>query len=867
MSLAARCISALSDQGVEITPAEAKLLQDDIEYVGNYAEREGIPLEEAVEISVQSRRADIKKAKAVMERNQLLNFEAYSKAKSFIDANYADDPAMGIQVLLTGSQVNRKGSKNAVSVSQAALADRYLSTLMQLLNDADVFDYAKPNMFGPKGSNDANIQLALIALDRSKPDTQALAKLPKEAKKVAEIILGVQDQARIDANDYGAVIGKLDGRGMRRGHDQFKITNAGEKDYSDFLMENLDFGRTIVPEENRESFVKSRFIEFSTGVHIKGTAGSNTSIKNPSVIKGMGNMGKSMSHERVLHFKSAEAEVEYHDKFGRGGVIESVIFDLERHAQQTGLMKVLGPNAETNFDGLMNHYGLQAKRESAEAYGNFAKWSKNLKEHNWPMVTGDLFVAHNAMAAKVNQAWRSLNHMQLLGSAVFSAVADIPLYGSEVRHTGGNMFSGMSEAIAGLTSGKTSAQKREILSAIGYISDGMRGTAVTRFDVDNIDPGAVSRMTQLYFKFNMLTPWTDKLRSTFILSRSNELAGMAGQSFGDMHNGWQRMLNQFDITSDEWDVIRKADIKLADGKQYLTPESVANLSDDVFKAYLDKTDPGWSKISDDGQKAKIRKSRELIRTNFESYFHNRARVAVIEPDSGSRAFMLRGSKAGSVDGEILRHVGFLKGFSIGVARQVLGRELYGTSSTIHRGAKGIGGALKEPGVALNTSSLILTNMAFGYAAMSIKDLVKGREPRDPTDPRTVIAAMLQGGALGIYGDLLFGELKNRYGGSAISTLLGPSIADVDTLFDLFNRAKTGDDAAGTALKHLLNNVPGTGLFYTKWAWDYMITYNMMEMASPGALKRMEANLMKNTEQEYFVKPSSVVPYGGGMPNF
>ncbi len=866
MSVSA-CIKSLSKQGIDIGKSDAKIIAKDIETIGDYAKAENIPMEEAVEISLQARKKELALAKAAMKRNQLLNFEATKRMTTFLDTHYSDDIAMGIQVLFTGAQVNRTGSKNAVSVKQAALSDRYLSTYMQLLEEANLLDYVKPPMFGSGGRNDVDIHLALIAMDRKTPDEAALNKLPEEARNAARIILAVQDQALVDANEAGAVIGRLEGRGMKRSHDQYKIAKAGEDEYSAYLNEHLDFTRTTVPEENREGFIKRRFVEFSTGIHVKGTSAGNTEIKNNSILKGMGNIGKTMSHERVLHFKTAEAEVEYHRRFGRGSVMEAVVFDLERHAQQTALMRRLGPNAESNIDGIINKYALKLKNEDAGRYKNYDQQTRNLKEHNWPMISGAMFVPHNAMAAKVNQAWRSLNHMTLLGKAVFSAFADIPLYGSEVRYTGGNMFGGMMEAIGGLLSGRTSAEQKEILSAIGYISDGMRGTAVTRFDVDNIDPGAISKLTQLYFKLNLLTPWTDKLRSTFILQRSNELAGYKNTKFSNLSDEWKRMLNQFDIDEPQWNIIRQAETKLADGKSYLTPKSVADLPDEVFAKYLDSIDSTWRKLSEKGQKGRISKARNDIVSNFESYFHSRARVAVVEPDAGSKSVTLRGTKSGSLEGEIIRHLFFLKGFPIAVGRQVLGREMYGRSPTVHRGMKGAASAVTEPGVALNMSSLILTNAVFGYAAMSMKDMIAGKQVRDPTDMRTIMASMLQGGAMGLYGDLIFGELRNKHGGSAISTLLGPSIGDIDTIFDLFNRAKTGDDVAGQAMKKLLNSVPGTSLFYTKWAWDYLVTYQMMEMASPGALKRMERNLYKNTEQEYFVKPSTIVPTGGGMPRF
>ena len=44
---------------------------------------------------------------------------------------------------------------------------------------------------------------------------------------------------------------------------------------------------------------------------------------------------------------------------------------------------------------------------------------------------------------------------------------------------------------------------------------------------------------------------------------------------------------------------------------------------------------------------------------------------------------------------------------------------------------------------------------FGYASLSFADMLMGKEPRDPTDPKTAFASMAKGGGASIYGDLLY----------------------------------------------------------------------------------------------------------------
>ena len=77
---------------------------------------------------------------------------------------------------------------------------------------------------------------------------------------------------------------------------------------------------------------------------------------------------------------------------------------------------------------------------------------------------------------------------------------------------------------------------------------------------------------------------------------------------------------------------------------------------------------------------------------------------------------------------------------------------------------------------LPLSPAMLANLQqLGYLSMTLKELAKGRTPREPDDAasygKLVAAAMVQGGGLGIYGDFLFGE-ANRVGGGMIASLAG-----------------------------------------------------------------------------------------------
>ncbi len=43
-----------------------------------------------------------------------------------------------------------------------------------------------------------------------------------------------------------------------------------------------------------------------------------------------------------------------------------------------------------------------------------------------------------------------------------------------------------------------------------------------------------------------------------------------------------------------------------------------------------------------------------------------------------------------------------------------------------------------------------------------------------------------------------------------------------------------------------------------------LLYNIMELQSPGALRRMESRMKKDKNQRFYIRPSRVIPRGGSI---
>ena len=145
--------------------------------------------------------------------------------------------------------------------------------------------------------------------------------------------------------------------------------------------------------------------------------------------------------------------------------------------------------------------------------------------------------------------------------------------------------------------------------------------------------------------------------------------------------------------------------------------------------------------------------------------------------------------------------------------------------------------------------LIAMTTLFGFGAMTIKALLAGKTPRDPSDPATWVAAMVQGGGLGIYGDFLFGE-ASRMGDQFLVTLAGPTFGSMNSIYKMYLAAREGKDFRASAFRTLYSHIPGNNLFYTKAAMDRLVVWEIMETINPGSTQRAKRKMAKETGQEF-----------------
>jgi hypothetical protein len=810
----------------------------------------------------------IKLQKKINKRNAIENEIKGRKYVEYIFDNFNDDPAEGLISILVGTNRRVAGARASVATQQQASVNQLIAGFNAKLKNEksfQLFDKADKETQRRIVRTMYELNQKKTAMEEQLGMKPPITETNLDIIRLAEAMEGYSEMIRLKLNDRGANISKLWGYIVRQSHDPYLVRDAAKvlgknledmddginpnlkskkdinynrnyKAWRDFVMEKLDQERTFAGVEDIEEFmlfvynslVKNQYLK-SDGAEF--TFGSRETARGKDVAKAAGQSAK-----RVLHFKTADNWFDYNDKFGVGNLKESFFSGLQTAGRNIGIMDTLGTKPADNFKKIKKAVGnkLNKLERSTQDLASDAKFDKFLK-----VVDGSIYTVENFAVAKYSAIARAIASMAKLGGATVSAAADIGLYGSEMRYQGRSFLGGMAEAVGSLGKIKNTQQKKDIAEGLGFIADNTIYDVAGRYQVgDNLSKG-FTKAQRFFFKLNLLSWWTNTLKEGSMLGMANYFAKQKNLAFDSLNPQLKSLFNVYNIDSTKWNIIRKTAMEKADdGKEFINIGLLDQISDADVK-----------KITglDDLSKRELQIEKDKFKASVSGMLLDRSIYAVIEPDARVRATLTQGYLGGTGMGEAIRFFGQFKAFPLSIVQKVLGREIdyfKGPNKDLARGIVGLG-------------SIIVTSGLLGYLSMTIKDLLKGRSPRDPTKLNSVMAAFLQGGGLGIYGDVLFQE--TRSGGDIIGNIAGPVPL---TAFDLVQAIKygirgEGGKAGRTAYRAVSQSIPFMNLFYLKTAFDYLIGYQIMETMSPGTLRRIERRMKKNYNQDFLLtKPSS-----------
>lgn len=620
-----------------------------------------------------------------------------------------------------------------------------------------------------------------LADELHNPGTTRNAKAAEFAREVSQVL----EDLRLRFNRAGGGIRQLEGWAMPHTSNPSKMARAGVEQYVEATLPLLDRNRMRTPQGRPMNDQELR--DTLRAVY-------HNMVGEGLVEEGQGVQAIANRHQehRQLHFRNGKTYRDYAQRFGHENYYKAITDHIERLSREIALIEALGPNPAKAFER------MTAGLDKAFLVNHEALF-KNLAGMNRP--DGNLLMNFNA-------ALRPALSAAQLGSATLSSFSDVGT-ASVAAAFNGLGWSRMLRRVGSLTGEEARVFAARLGGSIDYALDNV-GMAV-RFD-DSAGADWSQRLADTVFRASGLNAFTNMMRRAHFMEMAYTLASHRGKALDAVEPKFRRMLESYGVTPWEWDQIRKARTRQRNGEQFLDVTTIAD---------------------------------EGVQTKLMGIIHQERDLAVLMPDTRTRALMNQGQEQGTVLGEGLRAFGQYKSYSVMMVMNNLYRYL---SSKRLNMADRVG----------YITSLVVSTTLLGALSLQLKEVAKGRDPRNMRDPDFFKAALLQGGGLGIMGDFFFSD-SNRYGQPGLVTALGPTGGFA---YDVYRTGRDMIQDENLDASRMLRYTPGQSLWYGRLIFERNLIDQFERLTDPDYLtnKRAQVRRRKTQQgQEYYWPPARKFP--------
>lgn len=632
------------------------------------------------------------------------------------------------------------------------------------------------------------------------------------ASGMAHAIQRAQTRLRSLFNAYGGDIGELADFGLPHSHDVKALRAAGFDEWAKRIYGQLDWARIINPRTGK-AFTTGTAPNRAAAMQFLQAAYDNITTRGWNNREaGLSAGGQALfdrrAEARVLHFKNAEAWMDYNAEFGSSNPFDAIVSHLDGMARDVVLMRNFGPNPSAGLEHAIQV--LEKSASTARDATREARVSSKTKKARAMMahLTGSANAPANHAWAAFFAGTRQVLTSAQLGSAIVSAVATDPVtISNAARAVGMNPGNALSRGVQLMASQASRAEAR----AMGYVADTLAdaGNASARYLGDVWSPEITERLSSFVMRSSGLAHWTDMNRIAFQMEFAGYMAGEAGKRFDNINPLLRKTLAEGGITAADWDHLRAADALFTapNGGRFLPPH------------YWLETQTTLPRAEAEGLAIKL---QALIEQQME--------FAIPSVSLEGRSSIIGDAAPGTVGGELLRSTAMYKNFAVSLTLNQY-RHIAAMDSNWSRAAY----------VAKLTTFLTLG----GAIGVQLKEIIKGRDPQPMDDPAFWGAALFQGGGLGIFGDF-FSSNTSRAGGGLAETLAGPVVGLAGDIgraaISNVSRAIEGKDTLiGRDIANLARRyTPGTSLWYARAALDRMVWDQMQSVLDPEAESQWRA---------------------------
>ncbi|MEO6033536.1 MAG: hypothetical protein ABIP61_16870, partial [Burkholderiaceae bacterium] len=561
---------------------------------------------------------------------------------------------------------------------------------------------------------------------------------------------GVTDPMRERFNRGGGKIGHLEDWGMPHHHSQGRVARAGEATWRAGLSASdrskaVLWDRPPPPRAARDAWVNDVMsaVDRKRYVHEDGRPFDDAELRAmlgemhttiatggvnkvaPGQYRGSGMQANRGSEARQLHFKSADAFMDYQARYGEKSIYDVLVGHLYSLAREIAAVETFGPNADASFRLLRDQAVAEMTLAQPAEAGQVRKHAQRI-EAMYNLATGRTLPVASARMARFFDRLRSALVANRLGAAAITAITD---EGTMMRMAAVNHLPQIRLWANELKAfNPTNQQEKRMANRAGLALNTMV-ESLNRFGDETLGRGWSSKIASATLRASGLNASTEARRRAWGVTMMDTIGWITREhaSLAELDSNDHRILLSKGITDTDFEVWRRADLEDWDdgNTTMLTPDAIYRLPD--------------ARLADLGDPQAL---REEATTRLLSVVLEETDMAVIEPGIRERSITGAGAQRGTLTGELQRSAWLFKSFSLAMILKQWNRAL--SEPTGGRRVRAL-------------ASLVSSTTLLGMVALQASAIRDGKDPLDATDARTWMAAMLKGGALSIFGDFMFSE--------------------------------------------------------------------------------------------------------------
>ncbi len=515
------------------------------------------------------------------------------------------------------------------------------------------------------------------------------------AKKGAEAWRRVTELLRQRFNDAGGDIGFLEDWGLPQHHSMEKVGKASQDDWVGFVVGKLDRNKYV--KENGERMNDAEIAEFLGNAYETIATGGLNKLGD-SGLRISGARANRGSAERQIHFRDAEAYLDYQQRFGEKSMWDILVNHIDGVSKDIALVETYGPNPDHVFRALLDPLASEtAKAKPRDAWR--VSLMRNSTENLYNFVAGKTQPVANPHIARWSDHVRNWLVATRLGSALISSLSDNGTMYLTAKVNNLPMAQLLRNQLAAMN--PVNKEELHLARGAGLSMETLIGS-VNRWATDSLGPSASRWAANAVMRASGLSAWSDAHKRAYGVTMMGGVGNLVRKhaSVSKLADDDGRILKSKGITDQDWAIWRLAEQEdWGNGNTtMLTPESIMRIPSGKLETFGNP------------ERVKFEAMRKLLGAVTEE-----VDMAVISPGARERVLAGANMQRGEWKGELVRSFFLFKSFPISVMMRHWSRAM---------------GMPSAGGRAAYLATFLASTTVLGAMSQQISDLISGKNPRE-----------------------------------------------------------------------------------------------------------------------------------------